>query len=75
MPVIISINSCREGILTMGSDIMTIITDQQITVVDVIHSDLHRNKDNFPIDIHVDDVIETRPSRGNWKNTPPIGIK
>ena len=71
----ISINSIREGILTITGNELTVITDQQIDKGDVLRSILHKRVDNTPQDILVDQVMEERPSKGDWKDAPPFGGK
>lgn len=60
----IKIHSCREGILTISSNQMTVISDQQITAGDIIKSDLHKYKnENRHWHLMVDEILEERPSR------------
>lgn len=67
----ININNCREGILTMKGDILTMITDQEILTGDELQHPLHKGPENKFIPIHVDEIIEERPSGGDWKDAPP----
>jgi hypothetical protein len=72
----ISINTIREGILTMSDEVMTIITDQDIEVGDTLNSELHQKRDTrTPIDFIVNEVVEKRKSRGDWKTEPPTWYK
>lgn len=75
MIIDITINTSREGILTMKENELTLITDQIIAEGDILHSPLHKQKDNSPVDIVVEEVVEERRSRGTWKEEPPIWRK
>lgn len=72
MAILISTNTIREGILTMDDHEMTILSDQTIQVGDSINSPLHVNRDTRQhVNLMVDEILEERKSRGDWKTEPP----
>lgn len=69
----LSHTSCREGILTIKKDHITILSDQAIEVGDVLFSKGFVGTDGKPRLFNVTEIEERRPSRGDWNDTPPCG--
>ena len=67
----IGISSNREGILTKSNQKITFITDQQVSLGDVLVCKLYKNANNNFIRHHVDEIIESRPGKGDWPNASP----
>jgi hypothetical protein len=68
-----NIHNSREGILTLNKENFTCITDQQIKKDDIILHPLY-SKVNGGGDVFtfvVKEIIEERPSRGDWKDKTP----
>lgn len=66
------ISNSREGILTVSPQHFTCISDQKICAGDVImHPQYSKVKDGDVFTFVVDDVLEERPSRGDWKDKQP----
>lgn len=66
------ISNSREGILTINQSLFTCISDQKICAGDVImHPQYSKVKDGDVFTFVVDNVIEERPSRGDWKDKQP----
>ena len=66
-----NINNSREGILTIGKDTFTCISDQSILNGDVIlHIQYAKVVNGDVLCMAVDEVIEQRPSRGEWETSP-----
>lgn len=68
MKIEINIHNCREGILTTSPDILTIISDQEISAGDVLEHPLYSSR---KIELVCDEILEERPSVGQWKTMPP----
>jgi hypothetical protein len=71
MKIEINTNNCREGILTTAPDTLTIISDQEISAGDTLDHPVYLSK---RIELVVDEVLEERPSVGQWKTMPPPGM-
>lgn len=68
----IGISNSREGILTINSSIFTCISDQKINSGDVIiHPQYSKVKDGDVFTIVCEDILEERPSKGDWKDKQP----
>ena len=66
-----SIHSHREGVLTINKDIFTCISDQDIKEDDIILHPLYSKVNGGDVfTFIVKEVIEQRPSRGDWATVP-----
>jgi hypothetical protein len=67
-----SIHNYREGILTKNEKFFTCISDQCISDGDIIlHPQYSKVIDGNVATMVVDQVVEERPSKGEWKNNKP----
>ena len=68
----INIHNSREGILTLNGTTFTCISDQEIKQDDiVIHPQYSRVIDGDVFTFVVKNVLEQRPSRGDWNGKQP----
>lgn len=68
----INISNSREGILTITPPYFTCISDQKISEGDVImHPQYSKVINGDVYSFVVSEVLEERPSRGDWKGKEP----
>jgi len=63
-------HSSREDIHAINGDIMTVLSDNEISAGDEIVSPHKRSETHYAV-FHVEEIKEKRRPMGNWNSTPP----
>lgn len=68
----IGISNSREGILWLNKDSFSCISDQEIKKDDIIlHPQYSKVNNGDVFTFVVDEILEERPSKGDWKGKQP----
>lgn len=70
MRITLAAHSDREDIHSINGDIMTLLTDQDVSEGDEIVSP-HKSTSTHYALFHVDEIKEKRAPMGDWVTTPP----
>jgi len=75
----IETSNYREGILWADENVLTVISDKEIQQGDTLvfpnHINPFFNRRKKLVKVQCESVLEERPSRGDWRDPPPFGVK